>query len=153
MRWIVLSRQARRPAGVSVLRRCCCFFFSSRRRHTRLQGDWSSDVCSSDLTPITSPPNLLTHYYVLVAAPGSAGASLDVALESLNESLSPLRNKGVGFPPVHALDNTTLNDIDQSPIQNYDADIRPLSALRLSSNAADPTYNLYLSKPFLLTCE
>src|SRR5688500_20271421 len=24
-------------------------FFSSRRRHTRLQGDWSSDVCSSDL--------------------------------------------------------------------------------------------------------
>src|SRR5688500_19471480 len=25
------------------------FFFSSRRRHTRLQGDWSSDVCSSAL--------------------------------------------------------------------------------------------------------
>src|SRR5205807_6674216 len=28
---------------------CVFFFFSSRRRHTRLQGDWSSDVCSSDL--------------------------------------------------------------------------------------------------------
>src|SRR2546426_7145731 len=28
---------------------CFFFFFSSRRRHTRLQGDWSSDVCSSDL--------------------------------------------------------------------------------------------------------
>src|SRR5256885_16986097 len=28
------------------------FFFSSRRRHTRLQGDWSSDVCSSDLNVI-----------------------------------------------------------------------------------------------------
>src|SRR3989454_5581429 len=26
-------------------------FFTSRRRHTRLQGDWSSDVCSSDLLP------------------------------------------------------------------------------------------------------
>src|SRR6202451_4811838 len=25
------------------------FFFSSRRRHTRYSGDWSSDVCSSDL--------------------------------------------------------------------------------------------------------
>src|SRR5205807_5968367 len=25
------------------------FFFSIKRRHTRLQGDWSSDVCSSDL--------------------------------------------------------------------------------------------------------
>src|SRR5205807_4523268 len=37
----------------------CCdvllfFFFSSRRRHTRLQGDWSSDVCSSDLWPVGS---------------------------------------------------------------------------------------------------
>src|SRR5256885_3935921 len=36
------------------------FFFSSRRRHTRLQGDWSSDVCSSDLCwrlwrPASSP--------------------------------------------------------------------------------------------------
>src|SRR6202140_4573642 len=32
---------------------CLCFlfllFFSSRRRHTRSFGDWSSDVCSSDL--------------------------------------------------------------------------------------------------------
>src|SRR6267154_2287085 len=25
------------------------FFFTSRRRHTRWTGDWSSDVCSSDL--------------------------------------------------------------------------------------------------------
>jgi len=30
------------------------FFFSSRRRHTRLQGDWSSDVCSSDLNIIVA---------------------------------------------------------------------------------------------------
>src|SRR5256885_5381489 len=41
-------------AGLAALVRHCllcslCFFFSSRRRHTRLQGDWSSDVCSSDL--------------------------------------------------------------------------------------------------------
>src|SRR5207248_3567810 len=28
------------------------FFFSSRRRHTRSYGDWSSDVCSSDLEVI-----------------------------------------------------------------------------------------------------
>src|SRR5256885_7061401 len=34
----------------------CFFFFSSRRRHTRLQGDWSSDVCSSDLA--APPPGL-----------------------------------------------------------------------------------------------
>src|SRR5262245_63990927 len=30
------------------------FFFSSRRRHTRCLSDWSSDVCSSDLS--ASPP-------------------------------------------------------------------------------------------------
>src|SRR2546430_9289433 len=32
------------------LRSCCFFFFSSRRRHTRFDCDWSSDVCSSDLS-------------------------------------------------------------------------------------------------------
>src|SRR5256885_10043739 len=46
------------------------FFFSSRRRHTRLQGDWSSDVCSSDLdstpaelsvSPNRLPPPLHVH--------------------------------------------------------------------------------------------
>src|SRR5690348_8248336 len=30
------------------------FFFSSRRRHTRWTGDWSSDVCSSDLGDLVS---------------------------------------------------------------------------------------------------
>src|SRR5256885_6783471 len=45
----------------------CCFFFSSRRRHTRLQGDWSSDVCSSDLrtalevADIPFLPDLIAH--------------------------------------------------------------------------------------------
>src|SRR5690625_6676141 len=29
------------------------FFFSSRRRHTRWPRDWSSDVCSSDLSCLT----------------------------------------------------------------------------------------------------
>src|SRR5207248_7724615 len=39
---------------------CLFFFFSSRRRHTRSYGDWSSDVCSSDLSSIPvgrSPSN------------------------------------------------------------------------------------------------
>src|SRR5438093_12351202 len=37
------------------------FFFSSRRRHTRLVSDWSSDVCSSDLTAQNLEDKL--HYY------------------------------------------------------------------------------------------
>src|SRR5437763_16890689 len=35
--------------NVSRTLHTCSFFFSSRRRHTRYIGDWSSDVCSSDL--------------------------------------------------------------------------------------------------------
>src|SRR6266487_6960503 len=35
------------------------FFFSSRRRHTRWTGDWSSDVCSSDLGISTSAAALV----------------------------------------------------------------------------------------------
>src|SRR5688500_20127331 len=46
----------------------CLFFFSISRRHTRLQGDWSSDVCSSDLRtsdPLTAhrpPPPRVSNY-------------------------------------------------------------------------------------------
>src|SRR5256885_3520792 len=47
---------------------CCFFFFSSRRRHTRLQGDWSSDVCSSDLCmpaePSTAPTTLTSRLHI-----------------------------------------------------------------------------------------
>src|SRR5256885_3719106 len=48
------------------------FFFSSRRRHTRLQGDWSSDVCSSDLASSlcgacteTCPVKINLHHHLL----------------------------------------------------------------------------------------
>src|SRR5256885_4015889 len=44
-----------------------CFFFSSRRRHTRLQGDWSSDVCSSDLA---DRDHLVVHQLRVAGAAG-----------------------------------------------------------------------------------
>src|SRR3989454_2745237 len=46
-----MTLTAHAPAAIPVLTASAdsFFFFSSRRRHTRLQGDWSSDVCSSDL--------------------------------------------------------------------------------------------------------
>src|SRR5688500_20256030 len=43
------------------------FFLSSRRRHTRLQGDWSSDVCSSDL--LARVPSLAFLFFALVVWP------------------------------------------------------------------------------------
>src|SRR5256885_15731604 len=45
----VLSDSNRRVSPAGGRPSVFFFFFSSRRRHTRLQGDWSSDVCSSDL--------------------------------------------------------------------------------------------------------
>src|SRR2546426_2621262 len=54
------------------------FFFSSRRRHTRLQGDWSSDVCSSDL-------------YLMDLLWGDAAAHL--ARHSLAQALTVLKEK------------------------------------------------------------
>src|SRR5437879_12825911 len=42
----IMTRRAK-PSIDSISGRL--FFFSSRRRHTSYIGDWSSDVCSSDL--------------------------------------------------------------------------------------------------------
>src|SRR5690606_40312341 len=39
------------------------FFFSSRRRHTRFSRDWSSDVCSSDLSLSASARRALMRAY------------------------------------------------------------------------------------------
>src|SRR3989454_2676582 len=51
------------------------FFFSSRRRHTRLQGDWSSDVCSSDLM-LGQPAYFLTPDVVGVHLLGAVRAGV-----------------------------------------------------------------------------
>src|SRR5690348_18115198 len=51
------------------------FFFSSRRRHTRWTGDWSSDVCSSDL-PRRRDPNRACYPWVALAPRESSAARL-----------------------------------------------------------------------------
>src|ERR1022692_117865 len=52
------------------------FFFSSRRRHTRLQGDWSSDVCSSDLNDAGSLSIGLCKIVIDISAANQAGDHL-----------------------------------------------------------------------------
>src|SRR5256885_12474738 len=67
---------------------CKCrhvFFFSSRRRHTRLQGDWSSDVCSSDLGGV-SP---VTMDYVNPKAPWPQLRFLEMATRHAGSQLVP----------------------------------------------------------------
>src|SRR6266567_7721476 len=49
------------------------FFFSSRRRHTRFDCDWSSDVCSSDLTAERRQVKVREHHRDLSALGGVLG--------------------------------------------------------------------------------
>src|SRR2546430_11813539 len=47
------------------------FFFSSRRRHTIVDCDWSSDVCSSDLASSSRSPTFAS----AAAAPAASSAA------------------------------------------------------------------------------
>src|SRR5256885_13305439 len=68
------------------------FFFSSRRRHTRLQGDWSSDVCSSDheesmkaetdLIHDNKPHNIEKDYHHVFGDPEKGFAEADHVAEA-----------------------------------------------------------------------
>src|SRR5256885_10484018 len=89
---------------------CFFFFFSSRRRHTRLQGDWSSDVCSSDLlvTAIAPGASVAMRLTTLVAAVSSNCTLSPAKNLSDNAPLSQLlvvRSQALGldgWPPVQA---------------------------------------------------
>src|SRR2546426_6786590 len=64
------------------------FFFSSRRRHTRLQGDWSSDVCSSDLGPLFRVPIVASAGHPLSAtALGAAEGAFQHVVKSFKTRL------------------------------------------------------------------
>src|SRR5688500_20174229 len=60
------------------------FFFSSRRRHTRLQGDWSSDVCSSDLVAASSG-EVATAMVGIASGAESQSQGLQATKEALEE--------------------------------------------------------------------
>src|SRR6266446_3428079 len=78
----------------------CDFFFSSRRRHTRLQGDWSSDVCSSDLLRTGRPTSSITVRASLGPA-SSSTSGLSIPLGERN--LAGTRPDLAGVTPVPAL--------------------------------------------------
>src|SRR5256885_10948181 len=57
------------------------FFFSSRRRHTRLQGDWSSDVCSSDVPGGQQIGGVLAHEGAVARAHQGLGIGRGAVVE------------------------------------------------------------------------
>src|SRR5438876_3241326 len=94
-----------------VIMSCVCliklfevfFFFSSRRRHTRWTGDWSSDVCSSDLSSASALPlpKPKTHFDL-------AGALAEGFLGGAFAGAAGLRGAALpaGRLPIHLIDLT-----------------------------------------------
>src|SRR5207248_495223 len=69
------------------------FFFSSRRRHTRSYGDWSSDVCSSDLAKtvcIEKEPELGGTCLRVGCIPTKAWVQTAFALKEAEETFAKL---------------------------------------------------------------
>src|SRR5256885_4770615 len=85
----------------SVMYFTSSFFFSSRRRHTRLQGDWSSDVCSSDLDFISLVEKLKQYNKTVFIVGGRAFTSTIlqkncrefISYESLLASSEPTQSR------------------------------------------------------------
>jgi RHS repeat-associated protein len=99
------------------------------------------------------PANPEMHYHVLAEVPGGAGETIKLGMESLSPAGWPLPNKGVGFPPVRAVDEPTLEALGITMRSDCDAPVRPLTAYRLSNNPGSPNYNRYLSRPFVVIYE
>src|SRR6266487_745797 len=82
------------------------FFFSSRRRHTRWTGDWSSDVCSSDLEGGRTGTSGSGHARLrsaLVVAEIAVALTLLTASGLLLPSFEKMRDVKLGFRPDNTL--------------------------------------------------
>src|SRR5688500_11698288 len=91
------------------------FFCSSRRRHTRLQGDWSSDVCSSDLEG--RPPLPVGVYNMAKYRPVSPGYVETIGIPLL---------KGRWFTPADRADSPWVVVLSASMARKYWGDQDPV---------------------------
>src|SRR5690606_40829349 len=70
-------------------------FFSSRRRHTRFSRDWSSDVCSSDLVPISAAGHSFHPPVVGMESPHPGAKQQSTVVGTVTASSEGLRLAGV----------------------------------------------------------
>ena len=119
----------------------------------RVARDQAVNDADGVITPSdTVPPNQCRHYYVVMRAPGSAGATVDLMVESLDRSGQPLRPRGVGQAPVRAMPQTTEEQLNIGP-DACGATTRALPAWRMSDDPTHPHYNLYIARPLVVVYE
>src|SRR5256885_12342004 len=83
--------------------RLLLFFFSSRRRHTRLQGDWSSDVSSSDLREHITREGIMNHFATALIA----GTTATVLISSIAFMPAPVEAAKLSKAERVALEKAT----------------------------------------------
>src|SRR2546430_7293719 len=83
------SPGSRCRASAWMKRSCGSFFFSSRRRHTRFDCDWSSDVCSSDLSAVVDRGAWLLEQPALDRRRAAGG------LENLQQPIAPAQKRAL----------------------------------------------------------
>src|SRR5699024_12000571 len=78
-------------------------FFSSRRRHTRSKRDWSSDVCSSDLTSIKTLKKHLPYIKHSLIYPYNNGR-----IEGINNKIKVLNRVAYGYRNFYHFKNRII---------------------------------------------
>src|SRR5256885_2722978 len=122
------------------------FFFSSRRRHTILQGDWSSDVCSSDLEPEPAHPQEQLDERELPRLP--AERPLGMTHEELRRP--DLRGRRGRRPVLQPSEDVAHTDQDDDRLDAWVTWEQPLEddidSLRPSARAGDASH-MHLGGP------
>src|SRR5262245_64835771 len=92
---------------VIVSRHFAFFFFSSRRRHTRCLSDWSSDVCSSDLSVAGANGTAATGQ-ITVKVKGEDAVTVDLVNGQATVNLGKFGKKGKKKVTVDYLDRKSV---------------------------------------------
>src|SRR5207248_1482237 len=99
------------------------FFFSSRRRHTRSYGDWSSDVCSSDLR-VTDEHGTYARFLVEIGLKRKdAEHQIDRPRHSFDAARIPsphLRTDVINYFLLWRLQRTGQTQIESRIVDQYD---------------------------------
>src|SRR2546430_10498800 len=111
------------------------FFFSSRRRHTRFDCDWSSDVCSSDLTSW-----IQTGDKSIIEQTWRGMEKYLAAIESANPDYLWKKNYGIPFGDWLSPEGPTPEDIVATAYWAYDVTLMKQMARALGKDTDEKKY-------------